>query len=402
MFKIADLCPYWTNPPTGGGPVRVHNINQIVGRSFQVTQFSARPTMSHLAEEKSRVFGSREIEVTESYIEYQYFHPLLLGISYLLYKAGYHSDILLSPILRRISPNKLLRLISNSEIIQVEHPWLIEIALQHANGRPVIYVAHNVEALLWQRKSEPLDRLFSRLADRVRKLERISVQNADAVVVMSGVDAQMLEEIYGIGTDIVQIIPNGVDLELYQPVSRALKESARTRLGLGDRMIIIFTGTEHYPNREALGFIQQLQAEIGPRLNVMFLVVGSVGGSTASTEYLKVVGHVKDITEFLAAADIAICPLVRGSGTSLKVVEYLACGLPTIATPIATRGLDLRDGIDVLEGSIDEFPKMIEVAVQDREVRRKLSTNGREKVEREYDWEKLAARMIEVYEAVVR
>ena len=33
-------------------------------------------------------------------------------------------------------------------------------------------------------------------------------------------------------------------------------------------------------------------------------------------------------------ADIGINPLISGSGTNLKMLEYLSSGLPTVTTPI--------------------------------------------------------------------
>ncbi len=43
MITVADLCPYWSWPPTGGGPLRVYNLNKRVAAQVQVLQFSVRP-----------------------------------------------------------------------------------------------------------------------------------------------------------------------------------------------------------------------------------------------------------------------------------------------------------------------------------------------------------------------
>ncbi len=42
------------------------------------------------------------------------------------------------------------------------------------------------------------------------------------------------------------------------------------------------------------------------------------------------------------AASVAVNPMVSGSGTNLKIVEYLAAGVPVVSTPFGMRGLDLR------------------------------------------------------------
>jgi glycosyltransferase involved in cell wall biosynthesis len=42
----------------------------------------------------------------------------------------------------------------------------------------------------------------------------------------------------------------------------------------------------------------------------------------------------------LASAAVALNPLEQGSGTSLKVLEYCAAGVPVLSTPHGLRGLD--------------------------------------------------------------
>ena len=47
-----------------------------------------------------------------------------------------------------------------------------------------------------------------------------------------------------------------------------------------------------------------------------------------------------DLTVLLAGADIALAPLLAGSGTPIKLLEALAAGIPAVATPAAAEGLD--------------------------------------------------------------
>ena len=150
VITIADLCPYWSWPTTGGGPLRVYNINKTVAEQVQVLQFSARPTLGHQQYGWAGWIGARSQQLTEHYWEYQYFHPAILGAGYLLYKLGLHSDIFLSSMLHYLNPIALQKIINAASIIQVEHPWLFELASRVAHGKPIIYVAHNIEAALWE------------------------------------------------------------------------------------------------------------------------------------------------------------------------------------------------------------------------------------------------------------
>ena len=50
----------------------------------------------------------------------------------------------------------------------------------------------------------------------------------------------------------------------------------------------------------------------------------------------------------LASAQVGVNPAISGSGVNIKLVEYLTAALPVVSTSHATRGLDLRDGVDLL------------------------------------------------------
>ena len=51
---------------------------------------------------------------------------------------------------------------------------------------------------------------------------------------------------------------------------------------------------------------------------------------------------------FLAEADVSINPAVSGSGVNIKLVEYLAAGVPVVSTTRGSAGLGLTPGKDLL------------------------------------------------------
>ncbi len=397
MFVVADLCPYWTCPPTGGGPLRVHNLNRMAADQGLVLQFSVRPTFGHRQGGWSNWIGSRSCSITDRYSEYQYFHPLILGTSYLLYRLGLHSDLFLSSIVRWLSPKRMTQIVDRASIIQVEHPWLFALARRLANGRPIVYVAHNVEAVLWQAPTQTSGKFLSKLTRRPRELERDAIQYASAIVAMSRADVDAMLNEYDADLQRIHVIPNGVDVNVRRPATDREKSEARGRLGLDSRPVLLFIGSDHYPNKEALRYIQSMGAKLTDDLGVQFVIVGDVGRGTNSTDYMQVTGFVEDVADYLAAADIALNPLTSGSGTSLKIVEYLACGLPTITTAMGMRGLDLMPGRDVLSGEVNDFPHLIARLLSNQALRTELSHNGRETVEQNYSWERLGERMLDVY-----
>lgn len=56
-------------------------------------------------------------------------------------------------------------------------------------------------------------------------------------------------------------------------------------------------------------------------------------------ERVEVLGFVQDVEPLFASAHLAIAPLRLGAGIKIKVVEYLAAGIPTVATSIGAEGI---------------------------------------------------------------
>jgi glycosyltransferase involved in cell wall biosynthesis len=117
---------------------------------------------------------------------------------------------------------------------------------------------------------------------------------------------------------------------------------------------------------------------------------------------IRIYGTVPDDMKnmLLGAADLGINPMFFGSGTNIKMFDFLAAGLPTIATPTGARGIDNDNAFIVAEAA--EFPGIIGKLLSDRELYNKLSRNGPEMVRQRYDWNKISYRlgmkMLETYD----
>jgi len=54
----------------------------------------------------------------------------------------------------------------------------------------------------------------------------------------------------------------------------------------------------------------------------------------------RLIADPPDLSPLLAGSDLALAPLLAGSGTPIKLLEALAAGIPAVATPAAAEGLD--------------------------------------------------------------
>lgn len=100
----------------------------------------------------------------------------------------------------------------------------------------------------------------------------------------------------------------------------------------------------HAPNREAVEFLLDgvLPGLREKRPEVVLRIVGSVpphcGDTWASVPNVQVLGFVEDLGAEYARTALAVAPVHSGGGTQIKLIEALANGCPTVASPFAYAG----------------------------------------------------------------
>ena len=102
----------------------------------------------------------------------------------------------------------------------------------------------------------------------------------------------------------------------------------------------------------------------------------------------------------LAAADVALNPVLHGSGTNLKVIEYLAAGVPVVSTAFGIRGLDVGHGRHLLVGEPHEMVAAVETVLADPAAAEERARAGRALAVERYDWAALGSRLAHVAQQV--
>jgi glycosyltransferase involved in cell wall biosynthesis len=182
-------------------------------------------------------------------------------------------------------------------------------------------------------------------------------------------------------TDKISVIPNCVDLSKYNP--------GLPRSNGGDRISrILFIGTLSYPpNIDAVHLICRI---IAPKSDptLQFIIAGRNPPAVRCPGNVRFTGYVPDIVPVIADADICIAPLRSGSGTRLKILEYMAMEKPVIATSKGAEGIECQHGLNIIiEDSIEKYPGIIMALIDDPKRCRALGREARKLVEEKYDWE---------------
>jgi sugar transferase (PEP-CTERM/EpsH1 system associated) len=265
-------------------------------------------------------------------------------------------------------------------------------------GVKCIVDQHNIEyELLWrtyQRETNWLRKWYNRRESQLlRPIEIERCGKADMVVTTSERDSLLLKNI--LPRSVVEVVPNGVDLEVFQCDSR---EEVCNQ--------IIFTGAmNYYPNIDAVNFFAQrcwplIQAQIP---GATLLIVGSHPlpevRRLAELPGVTVTGFVPDVRPYLAASPVAIAPLQIGSGTRFKILEALAMQKAVISTSVGCEGLSVVPGKHLLVADQPEaFAQAVITLLNNPEMRAALGTAGRALVEAEYSWERCGARFLRALE----
>jgi glycosyltransferase involved in cell wall biosynthesis len=98
----------------------------------------------------------------------------------------------------------------------------------------------------------------------------------------------------------------------------------------------------------------------------------------------------------LSVAAIAINPMSEGSGTNMKMLDYLAAGVPVVSTEVGARGLELDRGRHARIVPLERFPTAIRASLEESpDEADARAREGRRHVEEHFDWA-VVARGLEV------
>ena len=209
-------------------------------------------------------------------------------------------------------------------------------------GCLVIFDAHNAEAAL--RASIVAAHADSRgwnwvgvkdgiLQHRLKSAEGRAVLGADVVWACSNHDAQQLQYAYGTPSQLT-IVPNGIDVDAYRRPNVINPGADWSRVP----MTLVYTGSFAYPpNAEAaMRLLDEVVPAIRKRGHRVRVVLAGRSPTPAMQSVARrdaavvVTGMVDSVLPILEQPCIVTLPIVRGSGTRLKILEAFAVGRPVV------------------------------------------------------------------------
>jgi GT2 family glycosyltransferase/glycosyltransferase involved in cell wall biosynthesis len=305
-----------------------------------------------------------------------------------LQRAGI--EVLYAPYLTSVNEH-LKEYGERYELVLVVRPLTFERNIQairrYCPQARVLFHTVDLHYLRMSREAElHADAAKQSAADEMKKREFAIIREADAAIVVSTVELEI------IGPDLP-----GCKIFVFP----LIMDVPGTEVGFSARRDIVFVGGyQHIPNVDAVKyFASAIMPLLRERLpGVRFHVVGSKAPADIldlAGEDVVVVGFVEDLNSLLHKMRVSVVPLRYGAGIKGKVGSAMAVGLPIVATSIAAEGMSLRIGENLL---VEDDPVAFAAAVarlyEDGELWSSISETSIKFAEKEWGaeaaWNRLA------------
>lgn len=361
QVRVAFACLYTSYPPTCGAARVTYDCARLTPAEALLVQLSEADTLEQVGDTTIVGVGSNTSGRFRK----------LLAMPWVIFRICKH--------LREFRPQYIVL----EGASWAAYLALLALALRvFVSGARVVYHAHNIEYILRTGRENGLVLSVTRLAERYLFLR------SDLSFAVSREDCRHVESLYGVTPG---LLPNGVDCRSFlAPQEKAHGVGARLDF-IGDAAV--FMGMYAYPpNRDAIHFLVD---EVFPgiaqvRPAAKLIITG--GDVPLSYPWLIAPGVLSsdDLKCVLNRCRIGIAPVFSGSGTRLKILEYMAAGLPVVTTKKGAEGLGVVSGKHVLyAGTAFEFQQAILRLFDDRTLADRLAREGAAFVQSHYDWNAL-------------
>jgi len=198
----------------------------------------------------------------------------------------------------------------------------------------------------------------------------------------------------------VQVIPNGVDTDLFSPMPVRANGPE-----------VVFTGVMGYRPNElaAIHFYKRVFPLVRARIPNVRLTLAGKGPTPRLHEVVSrdpavaVTGFLEDIRPCIARASAYVAPMVSGAGIKNKILEAWAMERPVVGTPLAWGGLE---GLPGQTHFVAESPRLFADCVvrllENRELRQAMGRRARDLVLERYQWSAQSSRLAAALKAIPR
>ena len=323
--------------------------------------------------------------------------PLMAFLN-LFTRKSYHVERFISKDFK----NRLSELLEKEhfDVVQLEMLYMapyVDTIREHSKAM-IVLRAHNVEHKIWERIAKEtkffLKRLYiNHLANTLKDYELSALETVDGVAAITRKDAAFFRKYC---SKPVIDIPYGVYPEEFTPKYEIEGKPKFYHIGSMNWM----------PNEEGIRwFIEEVLPKTVEKVpDFVYHLAGRNMPewlTTLKNPHVNVVGEVPDAKEFVSNHDVAIVPLLAGSGIRIKIIESMAMGKTVITTRVGAEGILYDEEVNlIIAENIAKMVEAIRSINENPEIAVRIGEAARKLVEENYDNRKIIARLLMFYEQI--
>lgn len=235
----------------------------------------------------------------------------------------------------------------------------------------------------------------------LRHLQKLS----SAVLVNSKqIQNQLLRE-DRFSPELIRVVYNGIDVDRF---SKVTADRERLFPGLGNCILVVTTGNMNSNVKGHPVLIEAARRVCSKSPQIKFVLIGdgvcrpefeTKVAEFGIKENFLFLGSRRDVPELLACCDMAVSSS-RAEGFSNALLEYMAAGLPTIATQVGGNTEIIQHRVNGLLVSPDDpaaLADAISCLLENRSLASQLGAAGRERVRTCFGFDQLITNVDELY-----
>jgi len=242
-----------------------------------------------------------------------------------------------------------------------------------------------------------------------RYAEKKINQSPDMIILSSRHFKEVFEKEFQVSADKMKIVSDGVETS---SSSNSDKPGIRKKLGIpDDRTVAVFMGLlTTYQGIEVLMEVMPCVIRENPKIH--FLIIGfpnedqymkrcqQAGISDRVTWTGRLPYHL--VEEYLSCADVALSPKISKTEGNVKLMHYMAMGLPTVVfdTPVNREILE-ENGIYAEYGNAADFAQKLSVLSHNPTARQDLKKKLISTAQKRFSWRDKAVQILGVYEKLL-
>jgi glycosyltransferase involved in cell wall biosynthesis len=287
------------------------------------------------------------------------------------------------------------------------HDWLVAtagIGLKHVFRKPFFATMHSTE--IGRRNG-----IHSGYERMIHETEAWLTYEAWKVICCSDYMVHHVQWAFGLPTDKLVMIPNGVKAEVYTKNDKDLAQF-RNKYALPQEKIVLFVGRMVY--EKGVHVLVNAAPKVLEKANAKFIIVGNgymkdqlstIVNNTGLAHKVMFTGFVDDETlrKLQKCADVSVVPsLFEPFG--IVALEAMAAKSPVVVSD--TGGLSEIvnhdvDGVKAYTGNPDSLAWGINRVLTDEVYANTLRTNAYRKIQEKYNWDKIAQQTLTMYENIL-